>query len=136
LFWWDDVEAYFLKATSEYFLDHLNFELMSQNHMRKTKFEYHLHRDTELFFSSDPRMVLELNPGGHRILFSSVRTCGHLPSKLALYSLGRTQTISVQYHVFQIDSLAFSIRSYGDRIKRFTNIQKYYSIYFAFIHIT
>jgi hypothetical protein len=26
---------------------------MSQNRMRKTNFEYHLHRDTELFFSSD-----------------------------------------------------------------------------------
>jgi hypothetical protein len=53
LFWWDDVEAYFLKATSEYYLDrHLNFELMSQNRMRKTKFEYHLHRDTKLFFST------------------------------------------------------------------------------------
>ena len=87
---------------------------MSQNRMRKTKFEYHLHRDTELFFSSDLAcrlhkvkitMVLELNPGGHRILFSSVRMCGHLPSKPAL--------ISVQYHVFQIDFLAFSIKSYG-----------------------
>jgi hypothetical protein len=116
LFWWDDVEAYFLKATSEYYLDHhLNFELMSQNHIKKTKFEYHLHRDTELFFSSDLAcrlhkvkitMVLEFNPGGHLILFSSVRMCGHLPSKLALYSLGRTQTISVQYRVFQIDFLA------------------------------
>ena len=80
-----------------------------------------MHRDTELFFSSDLAcrlhkvkitMVLELNPGGHRILFSSVRMCGHLPSKLALYSLGWTQTISVQYHIFQNDSLAFSIKSY------------------------
>jgi hypothetical protein len=79
LFWWDDVEAYFLKATSEYYLDHhLNFELMSQNRMRKAKFEYHLHRDTELFFSSDLACrlhkvkitrVLELNPGGYGMVW-------------------------------------------------------------------
>jgi hypothetical protein len=90
---------------------------MSQNHMRKTKFEYHLHRDTELFFFSSDlacrlhkvkiNMVLELNPGGHRILFSSVRMCGHLPSKVALYSLGMTQTISVQYHVFMYSAAKF-----------------------------
>jgi hypothetical protein len=51
---------------------------MSQNRMRKTKFEYPLHRDTELFFLGDLAcrlhkvkitMVLELNPGGNRILF-------------------------------------------------------------------
>ena len=65
--------------------------------MRKTKFEYALHRDMELFFSSDLAcrlhkvkitIVLELNPGGDRILFF-----------LGCVAIYKAKLLSIQFNI-------------------------------------